>query len=299
MEGPRHVWVDGRLEPADGTHLSAFDRGFQMGDGVFETLRVRGGRVTEPGEHVARLRQSAATLGIEIPPTFERLLLPAIAELLAAEGLGGPDGDAAIRITVSRGSWASRAVLPPPGEAVRPTIVIQAWPASSPATGRSARAVTLVASSVRRDPANPLVGIKTTSRAEYVYARLEARRRGADDALFLTVSGHLAEATSANLFLVRAAPDGATELATPSLDCAILAGTTRSWLLRWAVEVGLRPFEGLLTPADLAAADEAFLCSSVAGVVPVTRFEDRAVGDGRPGPWTLRAQADREAFVAR
>ena len=129
---------------------------------------------------------------------------------------------------------------------------------------------------MRRDPQNPIVTLKTTSRADYVFARLEARREGADDALFLTLSGHLSEATTANIFLVRRAADGVTELATPSLDCAILPGTTRSWLLRWADGAGLRAVEAWLTPDDLAAADEAFMCSSVAGVLPVTRFDGRA-----------------------
>jgi branched-subunit amino acid aminotransferase/4-amino-4-deoxychorismate lyase len=155
----------------------------------------------------------------------------------------------------------------------------------------------LVASRVRRDPQDPLAALKTTSRAEYVYARLEARRAGADDALFLTITDHLSEGTSANIFLVRRAADGVAELATPALDCAILAGTTRSWLLGWATTVGLRPVEGHLTRDDLAGADEAFLCSSVAGVLPVTRFDGAPIGDGRPGPWTRRARADREAMI--
>ena len=149
-----------------------------------------------------------------------------------------------------------------------------------------------MASAVRRDPENPLATLKTTSRADYVHARLEARRAGADDALFLTTDGHLSEATSANLFLVR---DG--ELATPDLACAILPGTTRSWILGWAHRAGLRPVEGWLTTRDLAEADEAFLCSSVAGILPVTAFEGRPIGAGRPGPVTLRARADREAFI--
>ena len=97
--------------------------------------------------------------------------------------------------------------------------------------------------------------------------------------------------------MVRRSPDGVEELATPSLDCAILAGTTRSWLLGWAERVGLRPAELHLTRADLAGADEAFLCSSVAGILPVTRFDGAAIGDGRPGPWTRRARADRESMI--
>jgi branched-subunit amino acid aminotransferase/4-amino-4-deoxychorismate lyase len=115
--------------------------------------------------------------------------------------------------------------------------------------------------------------------------------------MFLTLDGHLSEATTSNVFMVRRGTDGALELATPSLDCAILPGTTRSWLLAWGQRVGLRPLEVLLAPADLVAADEAFLSSSVAGILPVTRFEGAFVGSGTPGPWTRRARADREAMI--
>jgi branched-chain amino acid aminotransferase len=294
---PRFVWVGGELRPADGPQLSVFDRGFQLGDGVFETLRARGGHVTELAAHLARLRHSAGGLAIELPDDVEERVTGGIADLLAAEGLGTPDGDASVRITVSRGSWASRGLLPPADEHLAPTIVIQAWPVSAPRAGHLDRGLSLVSSAIRRDPQNPIVTLKTTSRADYVYARLEARRAGAEDALFLTVTGYLSESTTANVFLVRRAADGAVELATPSLDCAILPGTTRSWLLRWASSVGLRPVEGWLTPDELAAAEEAFVCSSVAGILPVTRFNGHPVGTGLPGPWTLRARADRERFI--
>ena len=295
---PRHVWVDGRLMPADAPQLTVFDRGFQLGDGIFETLRARGGHPTELDEHVARLGRSADGLEIPLPADIRARIDAGIAELLEAEGLGGPDGDASIRITVSRGAFQARGVLPAE-DGVEPTIVIQAWPvpASTPAAARDG--VRLVTSSVRRDPRSPLVRLKTTSRADYVYARLEARRAGADDALFLTVDGRLSEATSANLFLVRGSRDGRTELATPSLDCAILPGTTRSWLLSWGAAAGLDPFEGDLTPDDLATAEEAFLSSSVAGILPVTHIDGRPIGEGTPGPWTRRARSDREAFIRR
>jgi branched-chain amino acid aminotransferase len=293
---PRHVWVDGHVQPADATHLSVFDRGFQLGDGVFETLRARAGRVTELQEHVARLRGSAEGLGIQLPGDIGAALERGIADLLAAEALDGPDGDASIRITVSRGAFHGRGLLPP-GEEVAPTVAIQVWPVMPPPAGHVEQGLHLVSSSVRRDPDNPLAMLKTTSRADYVYARLEARRAGGDDALFMTIDGLISESTSANVFLVRRVGGEVTELATPALDCAILPGTTRSWLLGWAERVGLRPTEGWLTPRDLAAADEAFLSSSVAGVLPVTRFDGKAIGIGRPGPWTRRAREDREAFI--
>jgi branched-chain amino acid aminotransferase len=291
-----HVWVDGELVPASARHLSAFDRGFQLGDGIFETLRATGGRATELAEHLVRLHRSAMGLDIELPAATDEMLAAGIAALLAADGLDGPDGDASIRITVSRGAYRTRGVLPP-DEDVPATVVIQAWPVAPVPATHLERGLHLVASSVRRDPQNPLATLKTTSRAEYVYARLEARRAGADDALFLTVDDHLSEGTSANIFLVRSTGGSELELATPSLDCAILPGTTRSWLLQWGARVGLRPFEGALGRTDIASAREAFLSSSVAGILPVTRFEGAPIGDGVPGPWTLRARADREAMI--
>ncbi len=289
--GPGHVWVDGSLLPADGAHISVFDRGFQLGDGIFETLRARGGRVTELPEHLARLRRSAEGLDIPLPVDAATSIEAGIRELLAAEGLTGPDADASIRITVTRGAFRGRGLLPP-ADGTAPTIAIQVWPVVPPAPGHLTDGLHLVASAVRRDPENPLATLKTTSRADYVHARLEARRAGADDALFLTTDGHLSEATSANLFLVRG-----DEVMTPDLACAILPGTTRSWILGWASRSGLRPVESWLTTRDLAEADEAFLCSSVAGILPVTTFEGRQIGSGRPGPVTLRARADREAFI--
>lgn len=286
----RHIWIDGALQPADVRHLSAFDRGFQLGDGVFETLRARAGNPTELAEHLARLRHSADGLDIPLAPSAEADLTRGIADLLAAERLDGADGDASVRITVSRGVATGRGLLP--AGTTEATIVIQAWPVAPPPAGHLEQGLHLASSSVRRDPASPLAALKTTSRADYVFARLEAKRAGADDALFLTIDGRLSEATSANIFLVRG-----PELATPSLDSAILPGTTRTWILGWASAARLNPWEGSLLPADLAAADEAFLCSSVAGILPVTRFDGEPIGDGRPGPWTGRAREAREAFI--
>jgi hypothetical protein len=99
---PGHVWIDGEILPADGSHLSVFDRGFQLGDAVFETLRVRGGHPTELAEHVARLHRSAAGLDIALPDGLDGALSDGIAALLAADGLDGPSGDASVRVTVSR-----------------------------------------------------------------------------------------------------------------------------------------------------------------------------------------------------
>ena len=175
--------------------------------------------------------------------------------LLAAEGLAGPDGDATVRITVSRGPSADARPAPAGRASARPR--------SSSRRGRSRRrrpAISSAASTssrarVRRDPENPLAMLKTTSRADYVYARLEARRAGADDALFLTIDGYLSEATTANIFLVRRGrPTACSSSPRRRSTARSCPGTTRVVAARAGrARVGLRPVEGRLTHADLAA----------------------------------------------
>jgi branched-subunit amino acid aminotransferase/4-amino-4-deoxychorismate lyase len=134
--------------------------------------------------------------------------------------------------------------------------------------------------------------VKSTSRADHVYGRLEAERRDADEALFLTTDGFVAEATSANVFVVAGG-----DLATPGRSSGILAGTTRSWLLGHAGAEGLRPVERDLGVGDVVGADEAFLSSSVMGIVPLVSVDRRPIGSGRPGPRTIALREARERWI--
>ena len=317
MAGARpadQVWLDGRLVSASEPHLRVDDRGFQLGDGAFETLRARRGVVIELYEHLARLHDSTDALAIRLP-FDDRRLIEGIRELLAAEGLDAagdgdePPGDAALRITVSRGPIARRGLLPAGFDTASATVAIQARPYAPPPVEVLARGVRAIVATVRRDPSSPLAGVKSTSRADYVHARLEADRAGADDALFLTTDGRLSEGTTANVFAIFE-----RRLVTPPLGAAILGGTTRTWLLANAsepvcvcdfmpqlgtntdIELQKRAEEDL-RPADLWVADEAFLSSSVAGIVPLVTFEGRAIGDGRPGHRSLGLREAREAWI--
>ncbi len=288
LNQPGIVWINGRLEPADSALLTVTDRGFQVGDGVFETLRVVGGRVLELPLHAARLQASAAVMALPLPDDLEHRLGRAIADVCRANMLDGPAVQVAVRVTMSRGAVDGRALLPP--DEVSPNVVVQAWPVEGPPAEPLGGGVSLAISGVRRDPASPLATVKTTSRAEFVYAQIEARRRGADDALFLTTDGHLAEASSASVFLVEGAG-----LATPSLDCGILVSTTRGWVISsGGPGLGLAVRQGHLTPDDLFTADEAFLASSVAGIRPITSVDGRLIAAGTPGAWTLRLRVLRE-----
>ncbi len=198
-----------------------------------------------------------------------------------------------MRITVSRGPSMVRGLAPtaPEGD---PTIVILAWPYTGTDAAVLRDGLSLITSSVRRDPGSPLAGVKSTSRAESVYARIEAERAGADDALILDTTGHVSEATSANVFAIRRG-----RLLTPPLGSGCLAGTTRSWLLAHAGAHDLEPEEDELTRADLLRADEVFLSSSVAGVIPVRSLDDEEIGRGSAGPITIALRDARETWIDR
>ncbi len=283
------VWVDGRLAAADEPMLLVADRAFQLGDGLFETLRVRRGIAIERELHLARLREGLAILAIPMPWSDGDLA----ASIIAVVEANAPD-DAAVRITVSRGAPRGRGLLPAGWQELRPTVVIQAWPHVPPSPEALARGARAVTASGRRDPAFPLASVKTTSRADHVHARLEAERAGADDAITLTLDGHVAEATTANVAIVLG-----QRVLTPPLAAGILAGTTRDWLLRpeGAAALGLAAAEAWFTPEELVAADEALLCSSVAGFQPLVALDGSPVAGAVPGPWAARLRAAREAWI--
>jgi len=286
-----YVWLDGRLLPSTDPHLSVYDRGFQLGDGVFEALRARRGVAIELDGHLARLHASLNALAFELP-FGDEVVAAGIADLLAAEGWDGvePPGDAVIRVTVSRGFDPARGVGPWAGGTA--SVAIQAWPFTPPQARLLLDGERFVTSVVRRDPNSPVSGIKTTSRAELVYARLEAERAGADDAIFLTTDGRVTEATTANVLLIR----GDT-CATPRLGTGLLAGTTRAWLVDHGSAVGLRMVERDLRLEDMLAADEAAVCSSIGGIVPFTWLDGSPIGSGRPGPRTIAMRSARESWI--
>ena len=283
------AWVDGRLMPADAPALPVADRGFQLGDGVFETLRVRRGVAIELDLHLRRLREGLAVLEIRLPWS-DAEMARAIA---ATVSINAPE-DAAVRVTVSRGAPPARGLLPAGWHDLRATLVVQAWPHAGAAATLLERGVRAIVSTARRDPASPLAGVKTVSRADYVWTKLEADRAGADDAISLTLDGHVAEATTASLALVIG-----DALRTPPLAMGVLAGTTRDWLLGvdGAAAVGLAAGEAAFGLEELLGADEAILCSSVAGIVPLVEVDGRSIGDGRPGAWARRLRDAREAWI--
>jgi len=263
------AYLDGRMIDADAAGVAVTDRGLTLGDGLYETIAVRSGAARRVDAHLARLRAGAEATGIPLGAA-DGDLVRAFADVITANGID----EGVLRLTLTRGP-APRGLRPP--ETVRPTLIV-AGSAQALASGREARAV--VALVTRRNDHSPLSRIKSTSALDNVLAAAEARERGADDAILLNTAGNLAEAASANLFLVI---DGA--VATPPVTEGALPGVMRADVI-----ANIDVTERALSPAEIAQASEAFLTNSL-GIRPLVEIDGVPVGGGRPGPVTQGLQA--------
>ncbi len=267
------MWVNGALLPVDKASLNPRDRGFTLGDGLFETMRARTGCLPWAGIHLTRLRTGVVAIGLPDIPD-DAVLIDAIYETLEANRLS----EAVVRLTISRGVPARRGLLPEPG--ATPTLVIDAQPFAGYPPSLYARGMRAITSRIQRNERSPLTKIKTLNCLDNVLARREAHGCGKDEAILLNTTGHLACASAANLFLV-----SGNSLITPSTASGALRGTMRELVLtEVALRTGLTATERHVGPDELAAADEAFLTSALLGVMPLTAVDRRLIGEGMPGP---------------
>ena len=264
--------------------LAADDAGLARGQAAFETLRVYGGRAFALGEHLDRLAASAARLEL---PAVERGSLEELAALaLRGSGLE----DAALRFYWTGGRDGERTA----------TALATVTPIPGDLEAMRARGLRLVSLELGIDHAararSPwlLGGVKSTSYAVHVAALAEAKRRGADDALLLASDGTVLEGATSNAWWANG-----DRIRTPGLDLGILAGVTRSHLIRLATELGYNVEEGGWPLPDVLAATEIFLSSSVREVVGAISIDGLVVGDGRPGPVATALQAALRAEATR
>lgn len=265
------AWLNGRPIDRHAPALSVLDRGFTLADGVFETMRVARGVIIQLDAHLARLTSALARLRIPFPPHMEQTVADAT-RVLAERG-----DDAAVRLTVSRGIGAGVAPVPN----VEPTCVLTISPFPSNQAATYERGLVTVVASGRRNEFAATSGLKTLSYTDAVLTLADARAAGADDAIMLDTSGHVAEGVSSNLFIVSHG-----DVRTPPPTCGILPGITRATVMSLiAVQ------EAIIVPSDLAAADELFLTSSLRGIAPVRSVDGSAVGGSVPGPITQQLMA--------
>ncbi len=262
------VHFNGRLMDATEARVDPTDRGLTLADGLFETIAVRGATPARLDAHLARLRDGARVIGLDVPAS-DQALADALSEVVEANHMV----EGSLRLTLTRGP-APRGLMP--ADPAAPSLLITGWPgdltAPEPVTA-------VIAARTRRNEHSPLARIKTLNFLDGIVAAREAADRGADDALLLNTRGNLAEATAANLFLV---VDG--RAVTPPVDDGALPGVMRADVIR-----DLGAAENTLGPDDLAHASEAFLTNAL-GIRALVTVDGAPVGGGGPGPVTAEAQ---------
>jgi len=254
------VCLNGAIIDEANAHFAINDRGVLLGDGVFETIAVRGGQIKRLNTHLMRLVRDCRVIGLRVP-WADTAIKSWIDKLIADNNLP----DAVVRITLTRGV-GPRSLLAPTD--AKPTLLITTAPMPEPA--EPARLV--IASSTRRNEHAPTSRIKSINYLDNIIARSEAQRRDADDAIVLNTQGRVAESTAANIFALIGGG-----LLTPPITEGALPGVMRADVITLA-----RAEETPITVEMLMSASEVFL-SNALGIRPVIAIEGQTVGNGEPG----------------
>jgi D-alanine transaminase len=270
----RIVHVNGEFLPEAEAKISVFDRGFLMADGVYEVTSVLGGKLIDFEGHCRRLARSLGELEMVNPHTDEEWLA-LHRELVSRNGIV----DGMVYLQVTRGNPGDRDFAYPSAE-TRPTVVLftQSKPglAESPAAKTGWKVISI--DDIRwgrRD-------IKTVQLLYPSMAKMAAKKAGVDDA-WLVEEGLVTEGTSNNAYIVKG-----NQIITRALSSDILHGITRAAVLRFAREAQMEVVERSFSIAEAQGADEAFITSASAFVMPVVEIDGKALGDGTPGKVSAR-----------
>ena len=278
------VYINGELVSRAEARISAFDRGYLYGYGLFETMRSYNGRVFALDRHLARLMRSARQLALDAALDLTELERGAY-RTLEANDLS----DARIRLTVTAGEGERGLSLPSGGSL---TIVIVAEGLVLPTPQAYEKGLRAVVVSTRRNSQSALSGIKSIGYLDSLIARHEAAAASADEAILLNDRGLVAECSTSNIFLVYK-----RRLLTPSVKCGILPGITREVVLELANELKIPAVEAEIRLDDLYKASEAFVTSSIIEIMPIAEVDGKSIGSGKPGEVTKRLTAAYRQLV--
>ena len=272
------VYIDGEFVPKEQASVSIFDHGFLYGDGVFEGVRVYGGRVFRLDPHLVRLFDGAKALAFPMGDLTHEKARSIVLETCARNG----HTDGYIRVNLSRGTGLG---LDPAHIDPKPILIVATRQLALYPAAFYEKGLTMVTCSTRvpsPDAINPR--IKCTGKyINNIMAKIEANRAGAGEGIMLNHLGYVAEATGDNVFIVK---DGVLLTPPPSAGC--LKGITRAVAMECAEALGIPVREENLTLFDLYTADECFLTGTAAEVIPGCVLDERPIGSGSPGPITLR-----------
>jgi len=270
MKNMRTVYLNGDYLPETEARVSIFDRAFLMADGVYEVTSVLGGKLIDFEGHLKRLERSLNELDMQKPAGFDDLL-EIHRELVRVNEIG----DGLVYLQVTRGSDGDRDFVFPDPETTAPTLVLftQSKPglANSPQAEKGLKIISIEdVRWGRRD-------IKTVQLLYPSMGKMMAKKAGCDDA-WMIEDGHVTEGTSNNAYIVRG-----NRIITRELSNDILHGITRAAVLRFAREAQMEVEERPFTIEEAKDADEAFVTSASAFVMPVVEIDGESLGDGTPG----------------
>jgi branched-chain amino acid aminotransferase len=275
------VYLNGSYVDAAGATVSLFDGGYLFGDGLYETLRLYGGRPHDLEGHLARLARELELLGYEWRPQAD-LFRAVLGELAIRNGLA--DQDTQARLTVSRGGGPERPLplerfgeLPP-----TVSVFLLPIPAEYAIWQREGISVSIMKPVFAR---GNFPQLKTLNYLPPVMAQRFAHAEGNQEALLIDRHGKLLEGAASNIFVHRSG-----RLLTPPPVLGILAGRTRALVMQIAARHGTPCEESAIERRDLLMADEVFVSGSVKEIVPVVRVDGQRIADGQPGPVTLSLQ---------
>ena len=273
------VFLNGKIVDREDAKISVFDRGFLLGDGLFETMRAYRGKVFRVKDHLARLERGAKRMGIPLPALSQ--LESAIDQTIRAN----EKPEAVVRLTVSRGA-GRLGIVPSKEYSLQTTIaiIVEELPAWSPEMYE--QGVSVVVTADRRNQLSALTAVKTTNFAPNVLASMEARRAHAVEAVFLNTRGNVAEGATSNVFIVSGG-----YVVSPFEEDGLLSGVTRQVVIELCEELQLPFVRKNLTAPELWKAEECFLTGTTKEIMPVVRVDEHRVASGKPGPVTLKLLA--------
>lgn len=284
------IGINDDLFPREKAMVSVFDSGFMLGDGVWEGIRVHGGKLAFIDDHLRRLFEGAAGIDMDIGRTPDELTALIQATLDANDM--GPDTDGVhIRLMVTRGV-KSTPYQDPRFTITAPTIVvIPEYKEARPET--LTQGVRLYTVSIRRgrpDVQDPKWN--SHSKLNCISACIQATKAGADEALMLDPQGFVATCNSTHFFIVRHpdGPDARPEVWTSTGDYC-MPGITRRNVLRLCAQHGLIWREKNFSVTECYGATEAFVTGTFAGIAPVTEIDGRTIGTGERGPIVEQLQS--------
>lgn len=270
------IYLDGQFVTKENAKVSVFDHGFLYGDGIFEGIRIYNGNIFKCKEHLDRLYDSAKSIMLNIPLTYEEMQ-DALVETLRKNELR----DGYIRLIVSRG--AGNLGLDPnrcPKASV--IIIVEQLAIYSEEAYRTG--LKTVSVSTRRnipDALNPK--IKSLNYLNNILVKIQSNLAGAGEAIMMNAQGYVTEGSGDNIFIIK---NGV--ITTPPCYLGALDGITRQAIIEICRKEGYPLKEEPFTMHDVYVADEVFLTGTAAEVIAVREVDGRVVGEGHAGPITLK-----------